>query len=96
MGTHAGIDDLHDVLQVLVDIGKKWFALGLALRLRQPTLQKIRDNHNNDVDDCKLEMLTQWLNKVDKSNPSWKSLADALRDPTVKCEAAAHKIERNI
>ena len=92
MYTTTGIDDLQDICEALKDIGKEWFDLGLALGLRQPTLKKIRDE-SYYTDDRKREMLTQWLNQVDNSNPSWKSLVDALRNPTVKCEPVASIIE---
>ena len=89
----TGIDDLQEVCEALKDIGKEWFGLGLALGLRQPTLQRIRyDSYN--IDDRKREMLTQWLNQVDNSNPSWKSLVDALRNSTVQCEPVASIIEQ--
>ena len=78
------------VLEELIDVGKKWFRLGLALGLKKPTLKKIKDE-NDDVDDCKLEMLTQWLEHL---NPSWRSLVDALRNPTVKHEEVADVIEK--
>ena len=90
---YTGIDDLQCVLEELVDVEKKWLRLGLALGLRQPTLKNIKDE-NDDIDDCKMEMLTQWLKKMENSDPSWRSLVDALRNPTVKHKEIAEVIER--
>ena len=52
-----------------------WKKLGLALGLREPTLEGLRGKQ-----DAKMEMLNLWLNKVDGCNPSWDSLVKALRE----------------
>ena len=36
----AGIHNLKDVLDMVLDVGKEWRELGLALCLRKPTLDK--------------------------------------------------------
>ena len=73
----------------------RWFELGLALGLKQPTLAEIRSNHENHEKDCKIEMLTKWLTEVDQCQPSWNALVEALRSPTVQCNATANTIEKN-
>ena len=74
-----------------MDVKKEWYSLGLALGLRQPTLKEIKQNEN-DIDDCKREMLTQWLNQADNSKPTYASLEAALRNPTVKCNTIAENV----
>ena len=64
----------------------KWYELGLALGLEQPTLESIKSNH-------KSQMLTKWLNRVDGCRPSWNALVIALSSPTVQENAAANQIE---
>ena len=61
----------------------RWLSLGLALDLKKPTLDKIEQD-KKDIENCKIEMLTQWLNNVDNTKPSPVSLEAALRKPTVK------------
>ena len=91
----AGIGDLKDVLNMVVDVGKKWMELGLALGLKQPTLDKI-DVDNRNVSSRKREMLSKWLNWVDgcEATCNWQSLATALRDPTVEHTPIAVAIEK--
>ena len=87
----AGIDALNKVM-VAVRSVNKWFNLGLALGLKQPTLQSVKDQHKPS--DHKREMLTKWLNQVDGCHPSWKALVEALRSSYVQSNAVANKIEK--
>ena len=77
---------MQKVLEAVVKV-HQWFELGLALGLGQPTLKSITSDH-------KREMLTKWLNQVDRCRPSWNSLVKALRSPTVECYIIADKIEQ--
>ena len=86
-----GINDLQSVLADLVDVNK-WFELGLALGLKQPTLDAITLNHKPA--DYKREMLTKWLNQVNGCKPTWKALVKALRSPIVQCYNTANEIEQ--
>ena len=60
-----------------------WKRLGLELGLHYPTLQKIRSDQRDQTDDCKMEMLSAWLNQQDNvpqsGDPSWQVLQAALR-----------------
>ena len=91
----AGIEDLHDVLIMLNDVSERWQELGLALGLLKPTLDNICEDHNS-VNKRKREMLCRWLNQVDrcKATCNWKSLAEALRSPTVNHKPIADAIEK--
>ena len=59
-----------------------WKQLGLELGLLHATLQKIDIQQRSAVDECKLEMISAWLNWVDDVEacgiPSWQRLLDAL------------------
>ena len=74
----AGINDLHEVFLAVQSLAGRWNMLGLALGLYQPQLAKIK----GDVEDCLLEVLTQWLNQnyvVQKfGEPSWPVLVNAV------------------
>ena len=87
----SGISDLQDVLVALVDVNTKWKLLGLALGLKQPTLSGIREG---EYDECKMAMLTKWLNQVDGCQPSWNDLVEGLRAPTVKHYPIADAIKQ--
>ena len=79
---------------LLVDVNKEWLPLGLALGLRQPTLKEI-EHDKRSIEECKIEMLTHWLNKVDNSKPTNASLEAALRKPTVKCRTVADEVHKH-
>ena len=80
-----------DLLKVLEEIKDEWKFLGLALGLMKPTLDSIK---SNGYEECKMEMIEKWLNKVDPDcNPSWSSLVAALRSPLVQRNPIAEAIK---
>ena len=89
---HAGIDDLFPVLKAIVDVSEKWLMLGLALGLKQPTLDRIKTDNGNS-DSRKYEMMKEWLKGTDGCKPSWAELVNALREEIVGHSAIADKIE---
>ena len=93
---YVGTEDLQEVLEMLEPVNERWQELGLALGLFKSTLNKIRADHHHSVNECKMEMLTCWLNWVDncESTCNWQSLAEALRKPTVNHKPIADAIER--
>ena len=76
------IDNLDDVLDVVDDL-TNWKKLGLGLGLRYPTLTKIEEEQHGRIEDCKMEMLSAWLQQQDnvpqKGVPSWSVLRSALQ-----------------
>ena len=60
-----------------------WKRLGLQLGLHYPTLTSIEIYRHYKVDECKMDMLSAWLNQQDgvpqKGVPSWSVLRAALR-----------------
>ena len=70
------------MLLALDDLNE-WNMLGVQLGLRYPTLVKIRHDHHDKTDMCKMKMLAEWLqqnyNVTQNGAPSWSVLRDALR-----------------
>ena len=68
----------------LLPVADKWKRIGLALRLDPDLLRRIRCN-NTDVEDCLVDVLTQWLKKAYNTSvfgdPSWKLLVEAVAHP---------------
>ena len=60
----------------------KWNEIGQALRLDTRELRKVREENKDDPEDCLVEMLTLWLNRMYNTkrfgNPSWELLAKAV------------------
>ena len=78
---NVGIDDLFIVNSELLPVADKWKKIGLALRLDPDLLRRIRSN-NTDVEDCLVDVLTEWLKKAYNTtafgDPSWKLLVEAV------------------
>ena len=61
----------------------QWTPLGLALGLDYSTLQRIEREKMGRIEECKMEMLSAWLQQkddvVEEALPSWNALKTALR-----------------
>ena len=58
-----------------VDI-TKWHQLGAALGVPKRRLNDITYHHSADPEQCKVEVLDQWLRS--RTRPTWREVADAL------------------
>ena len=68
----------------------QWYHLGLQLKVRTGTLDKIRTQFTDPRDQL-LEMLKTWLTTSD--NTSWKTLTHALRSRSVEATQLASVLE---
>ena len=80
---HTGTGDLVDVLEIVESVSD-WKRLGLTLGLlHQPTLTDIETYRRGKPNDCKIDMLSAWLEQQDnvpqKGVPSWGVLRAALK-----------------
>ena len=78
------------MLEGVLDAAALWYNLGLKLKLRTGTLNRIRTEFNTPEVQLR-EMLNAWLTTGD--NPSWKTLIDALRSPLVRASQLAAVLE---
>ena len=74
------MDDLGQVMEEVLDVSAQWYHLGLQLKVRTGTLDRIRTQFHDPRDQL-LEMLKTWLITSDKT--SWKTFTDALRSRSV-------------
>lgn len=82
------VSDLRTVLDAVWMARARWSEIGLELGLSVDDLENIEGRDNGR----RLErVLTIWLRRTDLS-PSWASLAEALRAPTVDRQDIAHEI----
>ena len=84
-------DDLAEVLEKVVDVSAQWYQLGLQLKLKTGTLDRIRIQFPDPRDQL-LEMLKTWLTTSD--NTSWKTLTDALKSRSVGASQLAGELEK--
>ena len=90
-GNILTLDDLHLLLEELLDVQAKWYHIGLQLKVRVRTQDRIRREFSNARDRL-LEMLKTWLTTA--VNPSWKTLTDALRSRSVGASQLAGLLDR--
>ena len=84
---------MKEVLLVTRNINQ-WFSLGVVLGLHYSTLEKIKIEEREKVDDYRRQMLVTWLQQnddvIERALPTWKTLASALSD--IEEQAIADKI----
>ena len=77
------IDDLYLVNVLLVDVAHLWKEVGLALHLKTPTLERIRESGDMRVVRCFTDMLAAWLNREDRPHdspaPNWGEAIAAIK-----------------
>ena len=78
----TGTRDLSRVFFAITKV-VQWSMLGLALGLDYSTLQRIEREKMGRIEECKMEMLSAWLQQkddvVEKALPTWSALKTALR-----------------
>ena len=79
---------------VKADIATEWHDIGVELLdvEEEPVLNAIKNNHPGDVNKCTAEMLQLWLAR--KPEASWNQLIAVFREPNIKLNTLAMKIER--
>ena len=75
-------NDLVAVKRFLNDAKRKWYNIGLELRVKASKLDEIQAKHGTDYDACLREMLQIWL-RFYPNKPTWSRLADALKEQAV-------------
>ena len=58
------------------------------------TLEAFRKRHNNDSEDCYLEVLREWLNNAKGTGPTWDNLVEAFRKEYVQFGSLANEVAK--
>ncbi len=58
-------------------VAHKWKTLGVYLELSPSTLDTIARDRQQSSQDCLVEMLTTWLQRVDPA-PTWRAIVEAV------------------
>ena len=85
------MDDLGEVMEEVLDASTQWYHLGLQLKVRTGTLDRIRSQFHDPRDQL-MEMLKTWL--TTSGNTSRKMLTDALGSRSVGASHLASVLER--
>ena len=83
-------NDLRKVLRTIWEARTEWYNLGLELDITPDTLDAIEQANVLNPDRCFRAMLTKWLRE--HNQPTWSSLAEALRSPAVGLSHLAQEI----
>ena len=83
------VNDLGVVQEELYGARTHWYNIGLKV----DTLDTIRITCSGEPSECFREVLKRYLQRVTPL-PSWRSLVEALRSPTVDQPQLAEKVER--
>ena len=89
-GNKLTSDDLGCVFEVVLDVSAQWYNLGLQLKLRTGTLDRIYAQFRDPRDQLR-EMLKTWL--TTSENTSWKAITVALRSQSVGATQLAGDLE---
>ena len=90
------IEDLKDVIEYMCF---NWTCLSsnslvYSLALIQPILDKLTDG--TKPEDYGTKVMTEWLNQMDKAQPTWNNLAKALDKRIVKAHVQAAQIREDL
>ena len=86
-------NDLHRVQSMTWEARSQWFNVGLGLGLSVNTLEAVRRTNQGDCDVCYTKTLVEWLRWNDP-RPTWSTLAEALKSPTVDLGHLAEKLPK--
>ena len=70
---------------------QEWQSLGLKLGLKKHQLDAIAIDKRGIVNECKMEMVSKWLNS---NKASWQCLVKALRSPLLEKTSLAINIAK--
>ena len=70
--------NLKEVRELLYDVRRKWYDIGIELELDHEELDNIKAAHPQELLNCLNEMIKKWL-KSTKPQARWKALEAALR-----------------
>ena len=85
--------ELHTVINELYEARHKWFDIGIQLQLDHSELKGIEDKYRSDPGDCFRQMFIAWKTSSSQAPKTWSTLTAILRQPSIKYEELATKIE---
>ena len=88
---HLGPHDLCAVLNAIYTVRHKWYCIGLELKIPDHTLDAIKAQCPNNIENCLKEMLKRWLTSISPP-PTWSDLVQALLSAPVEEKRLAKKI----
>ena len=88
---YLGLSDLRRVQDTLWEARTQWYNLGLGLDISPDSLDSIQVTNQLNPEYCFRAMLSKWLRE--HQQPTWSTLAEALRSPSVGLSHLAEEIQ---
>ena len=85
--------ELSTVINELYEARHKWFDIGIQLQLDHSELKSIEDKYRSDPGDCFRQMFISWKTSSSQAPKAWSTLANVLRQPSIRYDELAVKIE---
>lgn len=74
-------------------VKKKWYILGIQLKIPRRQLNIIQNQHRNALDKCLAILCKEWMNS--SSDASWGVVVNALRSELVNEKELASTLEQH-
>ena len=85
------INHLVYILRATWEGRNKWKIIGIELGIPPDTLEAISRDHPQSINNCFLEMISEWLRN--SREPTWEDLISALKSPLVEQQTLSAELE---
>ena len=85
------INHLVHILRTTWEGRNEWRSIGVELGIPPDTLEAISRDHPQSINDCFLEMISEWLRN--SGGPTWEDLISALKSPLVGLQPLATELD---
>ena len=85
--------ELSDLVEELHCVKKKWYSIGIQLKVPDSKLDEIQDTAKDDLERALRRMIQEWLRQIEPE-PTWDGIVKALRCVSVNEQRLAKNLER--
>ena len=85
------INHLIYILRATWEGRNEWRSIGIELGIPPDTLEAISRDHPQSINDCFLEMISEWLRN--SRGPTWEDLISVLKSPLVGLQILTAELE---
>ena len=85
--------ELYDLVDELDCVKKKWYRIGIQLKVPDSKLDEIQDTAKDDLERALRLMIQEWLRQIEPE-PTWDGIVKALRRVSVNEQRLAKNLER--
>ena len=90
--SEANCPELSDLIEELFDVKRKWYIIGVHLKIPDDTLNEIKSTCKDDFERALLLLMQTWRKQIEPK-ATWADLVRALRKRTVNEQDLAANLE---